>query len=135
MKKIDSKFILVLLSIISFLSISYIFNSKNDLIKKELEIKNLKAMTEEINTLKKHWQDPKKSRKELDSLVKQLKQKRIKVITSISKNIYTIKIESIENKRMNFFVKKLLTNSFVIHDFYTIRLNNHQASLLVKVKI
>ncbi|WP_044417267.1 hypothetical protein [Halarcobacter anaerophilus] len=114
MSRINPFYLITLFLLLFILSLFSLNKEKESLKNIENEKKELFKLSQEYKDYKNSWFDKKQIEQRVSRIIKSITFKDEKILTSQTKNIIKIKIESQNEKILEKFLKKVLNEKFII---------------------
>lgn len=114
MSRINPFYLITLFLLLFILSLFSLNKEKESLKNIENEKKELYKLSQEYKDYKNSWFDKKQIEQRVSRIIKSITFKDEKILTSQTKNIIKIKIESQNEKILEKFLKRVLNEKFII---------------------
>ncbi|MBU1642847.1 hypothetical protein KKE54_05755 [bacterium] len=131
--KINPLYFALLLIVALLFAIYQLGSAKTQLRESKNELVKIEAMAEEIDALKRAWDNPKTS-STLDRLLEAPQLKSANIQRSEKRGLIVLKSKSADLKATNYFFAKLFNSAYILQSFEVDRLDDETVSFSVEIK-
>lgn len=134
--KINPLYILLLLLFIAIVTLYKTEDMESIVEKRSIEVMEFEKEAREIRNLKDSWDDTKKSKKILDSLLASSQLRKFQPTRAqIANNKERIEIADIDHRSIDFVVNKILNSTLKIEHLEITRENEHNMSVIAEIEL
>jgi len=132
--KINPLYIGLLLIVLLLIVIYELGSAKTQLRENKNTLVKIEAMAEEIDALKRTWDNPKASASSLERLLKAPQLKTANIQQTKKRGLILIKSKKADLKATNYLFAKLFNGAYIIQSFEIERLDDESLSFSVEIK-
>lgn len=132
--KINPLYVGLLLIATLFFVIYQLNSSKTELRESKNALIKIETMAEEIDALKRTWDNPKSASAALERLIAASQLKSANLQTSKKRGLLVISSKKADLKATNYFFSKLFNGAYILQKFDIKRLDDESVSFSVEIK-
>ncbi|WP_345975709.1 hypothetical protein [Sulfurimonas sp. HSL3-7] len=131
--KINPLYIALLLIVALLFVIYQLGSAKAELRESKSSLAKIETIAEEIDALKRAWDNPKTARSALDRLIKAPQLKSANIQQTKKRGSVVLKSKKVDLKAANYFFVKLFNGTYILKSFDIERLDDESISFSVEV--
>jgi hypothetical protein len=132
--KINPLYFALLLIVALLFAIYQLGSAKAQLRESKNALVKVEAMAEEIDALKRAWDNPKTSSAALDRLLEAPQLKPASIQRSEKRGLIVLESKSADLKATNYFFAKLFNSAYILQSFEVKRLDDETVTFSVEIK-
>ncbi len=132
--KINPLYVALLLIVALLFAMYQLSESKNELRESKNNLIKIEAMADEIDALKRAWDDTKSSNAALERLLKAPQLKSANIQKTKTRGLTILKSNKADLKATNYFFVKLFNGAYILEKFDIKRLDDESISFQVEIR-